>query len=72
MKQTTKSEVMQRLGLHYEVDQHNNAAAMASAHAKVQTRGGTVPIPQPQPTPGSELARRELLAMAAKHKGGMR
>ena len=65
MKQTTKAEVMARLGLHYEADPHNNAAAMQDAYSK--RPGGTVPMPERIDTPGSALACAELAALAARH-----
>ncbi len=34
LKETTKAQIMAKLGLNYEVDQHNNAAAMAQLAAK--------------------------------------
>ena len=48
----------------------NNQAALAEASRRKPNVTATL-APR-QPTPGSELARRELLALAAKHKGGMR
>lgn len=65
LKETTKAQVMARLGLHYEVDQHNNAAAMQSAYSK--RPNVTATLPPRQPTPGSELARAELAAFASRH-----
>ena len=41
LKETTKAQVMAKLGLNYEVDQHNNAAAMAALSAKALNRSST-------------------------------
>lgn len=67
MIELTKTDVLQKMGMECIEDRHDNAAAMASAYAKAQKHGGTVPMPERVDTPGSALARAELAALAARH-----